>query len=432
MTATAEVTSVYVTEARPPAWPALTAELAAELIRAAGVPCVTLVDDDQAATAVPATPKGEGLRVVRGSMPVRIAYPIPLKGDDRRPPALSRRDSHVLWLYGWAEDQHWSAWRDADDEWITISPDPRPALYHDSARPGGRRTIRRTGRAIDEHLGSHALIQVITDADLYAASIEADALDRVGLFDRRRRGVPAQRKFAYRCGINSPRADARDTAIAAAAALARDDIGHLERRRLECAARVRAAGPARTVRSVEWDEAHARHALAASQTSTPGLRHEIAPVTAYAACRTCYCPMIEADGRWWHHTGNFPAECPGPRKRRSLPTEPGDWEFGPIGMTCGFCGQSVSWPDLLRSWVRLTGTWILAVLLEPAQAPGLGYTLVQHQPGELVVLAETEPGAGPARPLPHYCKQIPPDLYGEYADQIAAALAAHHQGATDG
>lgn len=70
-----------------PARPGLTAGEAARLIREAGVPCVTLVPDEAAAAAIPAAPREEGLRVVEGSMPVRIAYPIPPEGDDARPAA---------------------------------------------------------------------------------------------------------------------------------------------------------------------------------------------------------------------------------------------------------------------------------------------------------------------------------------------------------
>jgi hypothetical protein len=53
--------------------------------------------------------------------------------------------------------------------------------------------------------------------------------------------------------------------------------------------------------------------------------------------------------------------------------------------------------------------------------------MLQHEPGELVVLAETEAAAGPARPLPHHCTQIPDEVRAEYAADIAAALAKHER-----
>jgi hypothetical protein len=127
---------------------------------------------------------------------------------------------------------------------------------------------------------------------------------------------------------------------------------------------------------------------------------------------TCFYPMICADGRWWHHTGGYPAECPG-RPVRDLPLEPGDWEISGTHMTCGYCGQCVSWPETLRSWARLTGVHSLGVHLET---------------GELVVLAEvTGIAARPGEPghLAHHCDQIPASVRAEYAADVRAVMEGH-------
>jgi hypothetical protein len=375
--------------------PALTAETLARLMTEAGVPCVTLVDDDAVAAAIPATPQDEGLRVVAGSMPVRVAYPIPPKGDDRRGAALSRRDSHILWLYEFTDLYRWTAEHLDDGPWVTVSTEPRPGTFTDDR---GWLCSRATGSPMDGPHARWVTLETVTDADALAEWIIADVRADVGAATKRMR----------------PSAE------------------YQGRFRLDAAARIRAAGPRASVDQVYYHDTAREQAEARKKDLAdlghPGVIYTTAPVAGYASCATCLWPVLEAAGRWWHTHG----DCPGPRKIRDLPTEPGAWEFGAISMTCGFCGESVSWPELQRSWVRLTGTWILAVLLKPARSPGLGWTLVDHQPGELLVLAETEAVAGPAVPLPHYCTQIPADLQDQYADRIAAALAAHTtQGAAD-
>jgi len=130
---------------------------------------------------------------------------------------------------------------------------------------------------------------------------------------------------------------------------------------------------------------------------------------------TCLRPVYQVAGKWWHEHG----DCGGPRKIRALPAEPGDWVFGAIHMICGYCGEHVSWPELHRSWVRLTGAWLLAVRAGAGRpAPTCGKYYKIHKPGELVVLAETEGIAahpGQRGTLPHYCRQIPASVQAEHA-----------------
>jgi hypothetical protein len=119
--------------------------------------------------------------------------------------------------------------------------------------------------------------------------------------------------------------------------------------------------------------------------------------------------MICADGQWRHHTGRYPAQCPG-RRVRDLPLEPGEWEITAMTMTCGYCGQCVSWPETQRSWARLTGIHSLGV---------------RRETGELVVLAEVTGIAahpGDTGHLAHHCKQIPGGVRAEYAADIRAIM----------
>ena len=370
--------------------PALSAATLAEMIHEAGVPCVVMVDDDAAAAAIPATPEDEGLRIVAGSMPVRVAYPIPPRGDDRRAAALARRDSHIVWLYEFTDQHRWTASHHDDGPWVTISPEPRPATYTDAQ---GRVCSRATGSPMDGPLARWVVLETILDAGALADWIAADVQADIAVGGKRHR----------------PSSE------------------YLGQFRLRGADRIRDAGPRASVDQVYYHDTAQGQAEARAKSLTElghdGVRYEAAAVTGYASCTTCLWPVLEAAGQWWHTHGG----CPGPRKIRDLPTEPGEWEFGPIDMTCGFCGLSVSWPELLQDVVRMTGTWILAVLVEPAQAPAAGYTMLQHEPGELVVLAETEAAAGPARPLPHYCTQIPAEVRAEHAAAIAAAQAKHKQ-----
>ncbi len=349
--------------------PTLTAENLAAMLRAAGLPCVTVTGEDGAA-AEPASTAGEGLRIVGGSLPVRVRY-AGLPGSDA---ALVRRYSHLRWLADWAEDHRWSVtW--LRDGWMTVHPEPWPATYTSDRGE----VFRRTGRRVDENLGSHVVLWIVEDAAAWADAIEAEVASEVAR-------APKNRRFAT----------------------------YMQQQRLEGAARIRAEGPRRSVYSVDHDEARALAGAASLRQGqpNPGVRYEAAPVTATAACMTCFYPMICADGRWWHHTGGYPAECPG-RPVRDLPLEPGDWEISGTHMTCGYCGQCVSWPETLRSWARLTGVHSLGVHLET---------------GELVVLAEvTGIAARPGEPghLAHHCDQIPASVRAEYAADVRAVMEGH-------
>jgi hypothetical protein len=375
--------------------PALSAETLAELIREAGVPCVTVVADEAAATAIPATPRDEGLRIVAGSMPVRVAYPIPARGGDEGPfwAALTRHDDHVLWLYEFVEQYRWSASRDGPhaDPWITISPEPRPATYTDDR---GRECSRATGLPMDGYLARWVVLQTIEDADAFADWIVRD--------------VQA------------------DIAAAGKLRASREYLGQF---RIRDAEQIRAAGPRASCDGDYYhDDAQAQaetRAKGLTRLGHPGVRYEAAPVTGYASCRTCLRPVLEAAGQWWHRNG----DCPGPRKIRDVPAEPGDWVIntGAGTMTCGYCGLTEHWLEADRSWVRLTGVHSLGVQL---MVPETGYGTRGHI-GDLVVLAEVEWVARwPVRRdvLPHYCAKIPDQVRAEYAGdieptRIMAALA---------
>jgi hypothetical protein len=338
----------------------------AALLRAAGLPCATLTTE-AAAAAEPASTAGEGLRIVDGSLPVRVRY-AGLPGSDA---AIDRRYSHLRWLAGFAEDHRWSVtW--LRDGWMTVNPEPWPATYvHDGAE-----VARKTGRRVDENLGSHVVMWIVEDAAAWADAIEAEVAAETARLPKSRR-----------------------------------HLTRMQQQRLEGAARTRAEGPRRSVYAVHYDEARARAGADSLRRAcpNPGVRYEAAPVTATGACTTCSCPMICADGQWWHHTGGYPAQCPG-RRARDLPLEPGDWEITATHMTCGYCGQCVTWDETLRSWARLTGFHSLGV---------------HRQTGELVVLAEvTGVAARPGEPghLPHHCTQIPGSVRAEYAADIRAIV----------
>lgn len=82
----------------------LTAGNLAALVHDAGLPCVTLTDEDGAAAA-PASTAEEGLRIIEDSLPVRVRYASPADNDA----AVARRYSHLRWLADFAEDHRWSA-----------------------------------------------------------------------------------------------------------------------------------------------------------------------------------------------------------------------------------------------------------------------------------------------------------------------------------
>lgn len=352
--------------ARHAAGESLTAGNLAALLRAAGLPSVTLTTEGGAA-AEPASTAEEGLRIVAGSLPVRVLYAIP-PGSDA---AARRRDSHLLWLAGFAEEHRWSTeWLAGG--WMTVHPEPWPATYvHDGAV-----VFRATGRRVDENLGSHVVLWIVEDAGAWADAIVDEVRSEIARAPKKHRHTT-----------------------------------YMQLQRIEGAARILAAGPGRSVYSVHHDEARVRAGAASLRQGcpNPGVRYEAAAVTATAACTTCFCPMICAGGQWWHHTGGYPAECPG-RKARGRPLEPGDWEISDIDMTCGYCGQCVSWPETLRSWAGLTGVHSLGV---------------HRQTGELVVLAEVIGIA--ARPgelghLAHHCTEIPDSVRAEYAADVRAVM----------
>lgn len=341
----------------------LTAGNLAVVLTEAGLPCVTLTTRDGAAAQVAG---GEGLRIVAGSCPVRVRYAAP-----DTDAAAHRRFTHLRWLSEVTEDHRWRAEWQADG-WMTIHPDPWPATY----LRDGRDVFRKTGRRVDENLGSHVVLWIVEDAEAWAAEIEAEVAAEIA------RATKGHRFATY-----------------------------MQQQRLKGAARTRAEGPRRSVYSVDHDEARARACVADLRRThpNPGVRYEVANITATAACVTCFCPMIHAGGQWWHRTGGNPAECPG-RKARDLPLEPGDWEISDMDMTCGYCGLHVSWPETLRSWVRLTGVHSLGVHTET---------------GELVVLAEVTGIAahpGEAGHLPHHCTQIPDSVRTEYDADIRAVM----------
>jgi hypothetical protein len=421
--------------------PQLTAATLAQLIREAGVPCATLVPGEAAAAAIPATREQEGLRIVDGSMPVRIAYPIPAD-DPGHYGALRRRDGHVLWLFDWVEQYRWSAHRGRDDEWITIHPGPRPATYE----LDGRERFRATGRDTAENLGSWVVLWVVYNADAWADAIEADVTKEIARAPKNRRAatymqqqrLDSAERLRADPETEGPRRPGQPPCRGCGEPLQRDQTGYYVEydpgpgyagKLYRCAGHSPGHSPAdrparRTVRSTELDQERADAHVTSlySGCPNPGVRYEAAPITAHGACVTCYCPMFEADGQWWHHTGRYPAECGGPRTGHSLPLEPGDWEFSAVSMTCGYCGHSISWPELQRSWVKLTGAWSLGVQLAiPETGP-------PDSIGALVVLAETEGIAqrpGKRDVLPHHCDMIPDSVRAEYAGDVAAIMAAH-------
>jgi len=344
----------------------LTASGLAALLRDAGLPCVTLTSAEDAA-AEPASTADEGLRIIADSFPVSVRYAIPAGSEA----AASRRGSHLMWLADFAEKHRWSVtW--LQDGQMTVHPEPWPATHADN----GRTVFRATGRPVDEDLGSHVVLRIVDDPEAWAGAIENEIRSEIA-------GAPKNRRFAT----------------------------YMQQQRLDDAARLRASAPGRSVDSVHRDENGACRRAAGLREccQRPGVRYETAAVTATAACTTCCYPMICADGRWWHHTGGYPDACPGVRER-DLPLEPGEWEISDIGMTCGYCGQHVMWPETQRSWARLTGIHSLGIHLET---------------GELVVLAEATGVAarpGEAGYLAHHCAEIPDTLRTKYADDIRAVM----------
>lgn len=260
----------------------------------------------------------------------------------------------------------------------------------------GTRTYQRdsrevyadTGRPVDERLGSHAVLWIVDDPQAWAAAIEADADAEPGRWPRSRRHIGEARK----------------------------QQGH------ESAAQVRAEGPRRDVHAVYHNPEQARASVADLRRShpNPGVRYEVAEITGAGACDTCQTPTIYVDGRWRHHTGRYPADCPklaevevaaGPEQERV----DGEFEItvpsGPL--VCGYCDETETWArheaaaQLLVGYLALTGYHSLGV----------------GPDGELVVLAEAEWLGGRIDHLPHLCEKIPDEVRAKYADDIAAVVA---------
>lgn len=397
----------------------LTASNLAALLRTAGLPCITLTTEEGAA-AEPASTAEEGLRIIEGSLPVRVPYA--RQADNHA--ALHRSDSHLMWLAEFAAEHRWSTnW--PQPGWLTVHPDPWPATYlHD-----GREVFRATGRRVDEDLGSWVVFWIVEDADAWADAIEAEVAAEIARAPKTRRfATPMQQQrldSAQRIREEGPRRPEHTVCRECGQALGRNEHGlYVEYtagpgwrgKSYHCKT---TAGPhvlphRRSVRSTEHSQTRADDHVAGllRDCPNPGVRYEAAPVTATAACVTCFCPMICADGQWWHHTGGYPAECPG-RRARSLPLEPGDWEISDIDMTCGYCGQCVSWPETVRSWARLTGVHSLGV---------------DRQTGELVVLAEVTGVAahpGEIGYLAHHCTEIPDSIQAEHAADVRAVMEKH-------
>jgi hypothetical protein len=235
----------------------------------------------------------------------------------------------------------------------------------------GRECYADTGRPVDERLGTHVVLWIVDDADVWAKAVEAEGDAQVGEWPKKQRHIGEHR---------------RDEAYTDAA-------------------RIRAAGPRR-----DW-YAHYHSAETAQDCvedlrrshPNPGVRYEVAPITAVGACPNewCHTPTVQADGVWRHHLGRFPAECeppPAPEPERV------DGEFevaaGLGQMTCGYCNLTEQWPHAVLGYARLTGFHLLGV----------------HRPtNALVVLAEATTLAGDTTYLPHHCLAIPEAKHHEFA-----------------
>jgi hypothetical protein len=239
----------------------------------------------------------------------------------------------------------------------------------------GRETYADTGRPVDERLGSHVVLWIVDDPELWAKAIEAEADAEAARWPARDRGLAEFRRS----------------------------------QRYEGAAQVRAEGPRRSWRGPYHDAASAHASVRELYRAhpNPGVRYEVAEITDVGACPACHRPIIQADGEWRHHTGGFPAECschpePAPAKKER---RPGEWEIDTRGyMICGYCNERESWPvchhQLVLGYWELTGYHMLGI---------------EWATGALVVLAEATTLTGETIHLPHHCQQIPADVRATYA-----------------
>jgi hypothetical protein len=166
----------------------------------------------------------------------------------------------------------------------------------------GREVYADTGRAVDEPLGSHLVLWIVEDADAWADHIIRESEAELQRWPKAQRYIGEHRLQEAR----------------------------------ESAARIRAAGPERSWRSVHHDPARAEAGAAELRRShpNPGVRYEVVPLTGAAACPTCHQPLIEADGQWRHHRLRYAADCQPESPRTPLTTGDewdGEWEPGEIG-----------------------------------------------------------------------------------------------------
>lgn len=235
----------------------------------------------------------------------------------------------------------------------------------------GRECYADTGRPVNERLGTHVLLWIVDNPETWACAVEAEGDAQVGLWPKKRRYLGEHH---------------RDQAY-------------------ESAAQIRTEGPRR-----DWYRIHHHAGRAADDAAelyrshpNPGVRYEVAPITAVGACPDCSTPTAHADGVWRHITGRYPAECaatpdPQPEPERQA----GEFEIntGSGSMTCGYCEHTASWPEAALGYFRLTGFHLLGV----------------HRPtNTLVVLAEATTLTGQAVYLPHHCLNIPEAKHREYA-----------------
>lgn len=230
----------------------------------------------------------------------------------------------------------------------------------------GREVYADTGRAVDELLGSHVVLWIVDDAELWAKAIEAEGDAELDLWPRKDRGLALARRA----------------------------------QRYDSAAQVRADGPRRDWRSHYHDAESAHDSVANLRRShpNPGVRYEVAEITAAGACPDCHRPMVQADGQWRHHSGRYPAECATSPEREPEPErQPGEWEINVSmgSMICGYCDRDVAWGYAVLGYVRLTGYHLLGV---------------HRESGELVVLAEATTPSGAVDYLPHHCEEIPDEV----------------------
>lgn len=239
----------------------------------------------------------------------------------------------------------------------------------------GHEVYADTGRPVDEALGTHVLLWIVDDPEAWARAVETEGDAELTLWPKRQRYLAEARRA----------------------------------QRYESAAQIRADGPGRSWYSHFHDAGRAEASAADLRRShpNPGVRYEVAPITAVGACPSCHQPTVQADGQWRHHTGRYPAECapePEPEPERL----DGEFEVSPgMGtMTCGYCERTETWAHAVLGYAQLTGVHLLGV---------------ERATNTLVVLAEATTLAGGTTYLPHHCLNIPEDKHREYAPNTVLA-----------